>query len=71
MKKYFEQFGEILEVVIIINKNTRRSKEYSFVSDHHHFSSLCYLEQVLDLVMKFIQTFNQPYFLVYIFLDNF
>jgi hypothetical protein len=67
MEKYFEQFGEILEVVVIINKNIRRSKGYSFVSDHHYFSSLCYLEQVLDVVMKFIKTFNQPYFLVYIF----
>lgn len=71
MKKYFEQFGEILKVIVIINKKTRRSKGFSFVSDHHHFSSLCYLEQVLDLAMKFIKTFNQPYFLVYIFLGNF
>jgi hypothetical protein len=71
MNKYFEQFREILKVIVIINKNTRRSKGFSFVSDHHHFSSLCYLEQVLDLAMKFIKTFNQPYFLVYIFLGNF
>jgi len=34
MKKYFEQFGEILKVIVIINKKTRRSKGFSFVSDH-------------------------------------
>ncbi|KAL5147378.1 RNA-binding protein 24 [Glycine soja] len=30
MKKYFEQFGEILEAVVITNKATRRSKGYGF-----------------------------------------
>ena len=32
MKKYFEQFGEILEAVVITDKNTGRSKGYGFVS---------------------------------------
>ncbi|CAK7328572.1 unnamed protein product [Dovyalis caffra] len=32
MKKYFEQFGEILEAVVIIDKNTGRSKGYGFVT---------------------------------------
>uniref|UniRef100_A0A2K1X0F9 RRM domain-containing protein n=1 Tax=Populus trichocarpa TaxID=3694 RepID=A0A2K1X0F9_POPTR len=32
MNKYFEQFGEILKVIVIINKNTRRSKGFSFVT---------------------------------------
>lgn len=32
MKKYFQQFGEILEAVVIIDKNTGRSKGYGFVS---------------------------------------
>ncbi|KAB5561144.1 hypothetical protein DKX38_006101 [Salix brachista] len=32
MKKYFEQFGEILEAVVIIEKNTGRSKGYGFVT---------------------------------------
>ncbi|KAG5020461.1 hypothetical protein JHK82_016370 [Glycine max] len=32
MKKYFEQFGEILEAVVITNKATRRSKGYGFVT---------------------------------------
>ncbi|KAG1331224.1 hypothetical protein COCNU_02G011920 [Cocos nucifera] len=30
MKKYFEQFGEILEAVVITDKNTGRSKGYGF-----------------------------------------
>ena len=38
MKKYFEQFGEILEAVVITDKNTGRSKGYGFVS-----SWLCFM----------------------------
>lgn len=32
MRKYFEQFGEILEAVVITDKNTGKSKGYGFVS---------------------------------------
>ncbi|KAJ6763615.1 BOULE-RELATED [Salix purpurea] len=32
MKKYFEQFGEILEAVVISDKATGRSKGYGFVT---------------------------------------
>lgn len=32
MRRYFEQFGEILEAVIIADKNTGKSKGYGFVS---------------------------------------
>lgn len=32
MRKYFEQFGEIIEAVVITDKNTGRSKGYGFVS---------------------------------------
>ena len=32
MRRYFEQFGEILEAVVIADKNTGRSKGYGFVS---------------------------------------
>ncbi|CAL9120030.1 RNA recognition motif containing protein [Musa troglodytarum] len=32
MSKYFEQFGEILEAVVITDKNTGRSKGYGFVT---------------------------------------
>ena len=42
MKKYFEQFGEILEAVVIIEKNTGRSKGYGFVSSIYYYSSFCY-----------------------------
>ncbi|CAK9180034.1 unnamed protein product, partial [Ilex paraguariensis] len=32
MRRYFEQFGEILEAVIIIDKNSGKSKGYGFVT---------------------------------------
>lgn len=32
MRAYFDQFGEILEAVIITDKNTAKSKGYGFVS---------------------------------------
>lgn len=32
MKSYFEQFGEILEAVVITDKITARSKGYGFVT---------------------------------------
>ena len=32
MRKYFEQFGEILEAVVITDRVTGRSKGYGFVS---------------------------------------
>ena len=38
MKKYFEQFGEILEAVVITDKTTGRSKGYGFVSTVPSFS---------------------------------
>lgn len=31
MRRYFEQFGEIQEAVVITDKNTGRSKGYGFV----------------------------------------
>lgn len=34
MRRYFEQFGEILEAVIITDKSTAKSKGYGFVSIH-------------------------------------
>nr|CAD1844281.1 unnamed protein product [Ananas comosus var. bracteatus] len=32
MRRYFERFGEIVEAVIITDKNTGRSKGYGFVT---------------------------------------
>lgn len=39
MRRYFEQFGEILEAVVINDRNTGRSKGYGFVSSHLYFVS--------------------------------
>ena len=35
MRRYFEQFGDILEAVVITDRNTGRSKGYGFVSTIH------------------------------------
>lgn len=35
LQRYFEQFGEILEAVVISDKNTGRSKGYGFVTFRH------------------------------------
>lgn len=32
LRRHFEQFGDILEAVVITDKNTGRSKGYGFVS---------------------------------------
>lgn len=39
MRRYFEQFGDILEAVVITDKNTGRSKGYGFVSVPFLFST--------------------------------
>lgn len=41
MRSYFEQFGEILEAVIISDKNTGKSKGYGFVSTFLSFFVVC------------------------------
>jgi RNA recognition motif. (a.k.a. RRM, RBD, or RNP domain) len=40
MRRYFEQFGDILEAVVITDKNTGRSKGYGFVCSFSH-SVIC------------------------------
>uniref|UniRef100_A0A1D1ZLN8 RNA-binding protein 24 n=1 Tax=Anthurium amnicola TaxID=1678845 RepID=A0A1D1ZLN8_9ARAE len=40
MRQYFEQFGEILEAVVITDKNTGRSKGYGFVTFRDSESAL-------------------------------
>lgn len=40
LHRYFEQFGEILEAVVITDKHTGRSKGYGFVSITYIF--YCY-----------------------------
>lgn len=46
MGRYFEQFGEILEAVVITDKNTGRSKGYGFVSIYF-FSNFDFLGPVI------------------------
>lgn len=41
MKRYFEQFGEIIEAVVITDKNTGRSKGYGFVGSFIPFLHIC------------------------------
>ena len=51
MKKYFEQFGEILEAVVITDKATGKSKGYGFVlllllilfNSHSHYHMYIYV----------------------------
>lgn len=54
MRRYFEQFGDILEAVVITDKNTGRSKGYGFVSPFSfHLDSLvfqCHFSFVLSFV---------------------
>lgn len=50
MKKYFEQFGEILEAVVITDKATGRSKGYGFVSVPS-FTCLTPLFPLVSLIM--------------------
>ena len=58
MKKYFEQFGEILEAVVITDKATGRSKGYGFVCFFFYFLSHFCLR--IDFV-QFISLFNILY----------
>ena len=51
MHRYFEQFGEILEAVVITDKNTGRSKGYGFVSVNIFSSFLRFLYLCCCLVM--------------------
>ena len=46
MRRYFEQFGEILEAVIITDKITGKSKGYGFVSSSF-FWFLLYLSTII------------------------
>ncbi|KAF7830788.1 RNA-binding protein 38-like isoform X1 [Senna tora] len=40
LKRYFEQFGDILEAVVITDRNTSRSKGYGFVTFKHPDSAI-------------------------------
>jgi RNA recognition motif-containing protein len=47
MRRYFEQFGDILEAVVITDKNTGRSKGYGFVSIYS-FTYSCLINSRFD-----------------------
>lgn len=47
MRRYFEQFGDILEAVVITDKNTGRSKGYGFVSCLLFFFLICDFDDIL------------------------
>lgn len=53
LRRYFEQFGEIIEAVVINDKHTGRSKGYGFVST------------ILLLLLLFLFKFRYVY--IYIF----
>ena len=55
MRRYFEQFGEILEAVVITDKNTGKSKGYGFVSPFAFFFILMSRQSTLTyLLVHFI-----------------
>ena len=58
MRRYFEQFGEILEAVVITDKNTGRSKGYGFVSVNFFSSFLRFLYLCCCLMMLYYFAFG-------------
>lgn len=58
MRRYFEQFGEILEAVVITDKHSGRSKGYGFVCSlllrrHATIQSFCVSLAFLSMFMLF------------------
>lgn len=61
LRRYFEQFGDIIEAVVITDKHTARSKGYGFVSLFFIFFPV--LLVLFSLVILFSQiTFNFYYY---------
>ena len=60
MKKYFEQFGEILEAAVITDKATGRSKGYGFVCLIIFFYSLSlislyhYIYSIINYILELL-----------------
>lgn len=50
MRRYFEQFGDILEAVVITDRNTGRSKGYGFVS-----TIQCFFTMITQLFMMHLE----------------
>lgn len=64
MRRYFEQFGEILEAVVITDKNTGRSKGYGFVSPFfsNFLFSFSFISQSYSFYIFFLLFFFGPDF---------
>ncbi|RXI09626.1 hypothetical protein DVH24_025083 [Malus domestica] len=59
MRRHFDQFGQILEAVVIIDKNSGRSKGYGFVSiSSFHFMAVCFANKESMAVGLFCLTHN-------------
>jgi hypothetical protein len=61
MRNYFEQFGEILEAVVITDKYTGRSKGYGFVSQFFF---------IFILLITYIYSLYLLIYLYYMILNN-
>lgn len=61
LKEYFEQFDDIVEAVIIRERNSQRSKGYGFVSFIFFFIKSvernCFLDASYDLVTSFDESY--------------
>ena len=55
LREFFTQFGELDEAVVIIDKTTKKSKGYGFVSIH---------SMLLYLFCKFSPRFSRKHFLL-------
>jgi len=62
VRRYFEQFGEVLEAVVITDKNTGRSKGYGFVSPFSLVHS-----HVLFLHFNFSVVLNNEFLFCFVF----
>lgn len=58
MRRYFEQFGEIVEAVVITDKNTGRSKGYGFVCFFFFF----YFSDKVEKSLLFFHFWNRFFF---------
>lgn len=64
LRRYFEQFGDILEGVVITDKHTGRSKGYGFVSLLNQLALLC-----IYISLSFILTKETAFVLTFSFLS--
>lgn len=58
MRRHFEQFGDILEAVVITDKNTGRSKGYGFVRSSSTFPLRCAAYSLLRIILSLLMDDN-------------